>query len=35
MLVPAERLLKVLGITQVRYIAKQHSLATVDSPLEG
>jgi hypothetical protein len=33
--VPAERLLQVLGITQVRYIAKQHSLATVDSPLEG
>ena len=35
MTVPAERLLKVLGITHVRYIAKRHSLATVDSPLEG
>jgi Icc protein len=33
MKVPAERLRSVLGITDVHYVAKQRSLAVVDSPL--
>lgn len=33
MKVPAERLRSVLGLTDVHYIAKTHSLAIVDSPL--
>jgi Icc protein len=33
MKVPAERLRSVLGITDVHYIARNHSLAVVDSPL--
>jgi Icc protein len=33
MKVPAERLRSTLGITDVRYVAKQHSLVVVDSPL--
>jgi len=33
MKVPAERLRSVLGITDVHYVAQQHSLAVVDSPL--
>jgi 3',5'-cyclic AMP phosphodiesterase CpdA len=33
MKVPAQRLRSVLGITNVQYIARQHSLAVVDSPL--
>ena len=32
--VPSERLLQALGITQVRYVEKQGSLATVDSSLD-
>ncbi len=34
MVVPAERLGKVLGITEVNFIAKQQDLAVVDSPLD-
>ena len=34
MKVPAERLRSVLGITNVQYVARNHSLAVVDSPLE-
>ena len=34
MKVPAERLRSVLGISNVQYIAKKHSLAIVDSTLE-
>src|ERR1700746_3406759 len=34
MKVPDERLRSVLGITTVQYIAKKHTLATVDSSLE-
>jgi 3',5'-cyclic AMP phosphodiesterase CpdA len=34
MKVPAERLRSVLGIATVQYVAKEHSLAVVDSPLE-
>jgi len=34
MKVPAERLRSVLGIANVQYIAKKHSLAIVDSTLE-
>jgi hypothetical protein len=30
---PAERLRTVLGITQVQYVARKHSLAVVDSTL--
>jgi hypothetical protein len=30
---PAERLRTVLGITQVQYVARKHSLAVVDSAL--
>ncbi len=33
MKVPAERLRSVLGITDVHYVAQNHSLAIVDSPL--
>jgi Icc protein len=33
MKVPAERLRSVLGISNVQYLAKKHSLAVVDSPL--
>jgi Icc protein len=33
MKVPGERLRSVLGITNVQYVAKNHSLAVVDSPL--
>jgi len=33
MKVPAERLRSVLGITNVQYVARNHSLAVVDSPL--
>jgi len=33
MKVPAERLRSVLGLTDVHYIAQNHSLAVVDSPL--
>jgi 3',5'-cyclic-AMP phosphodiesterase len=33
MKVPAERLRSVLGLTSVQYVAKNHSLAIVDSPL--
>jgi Icc protein len=33
MKVPAENLRKVLGITDVHYVARKHSLAVVDSPL--
>jgi 3',5'-cyclic-AMP phosphodiesterase len=33
--VPAEKLRSVLGVTDVHYIAQNHSLAVVDSPLEG
>ncbi len=32
-LLPAERLRSVLGITEVRYVARKHSLAVVDSTL--
>lgn len=32
--VPAERLRQVLGIREVNFVARQHSLAVVDSPLE-
>jgi len=35
MKVPAERLQSVLGITNVHYVAKKHSLALVDSTLAG
>jgi Icc protein len=35
MKVPAEQLRRVLGIAEVHYVAGQHSLALVDSPLEG
>jgi Icc protein len=35
MKVPAERLRSLLGITNVQYIARKHSLAVVDSPLAG
>jgi 3',5'-cyclic-AMP phosphodiesterase len=31
--VPAERLRSTLGITEVQYVVKKHSLAVVDSPL--
>jgi Icc protein len=34
MVVPAARLKSVLGITEVRYIAKHSHLAIVDSSLE-
>jgi 3',5'-cyclic-AMP phosphodiesterase len=34
MKVPAERLRGVLGIANVQYVAKKHSLAVVDSTLE-
>jgi 3',5'-cyclic AMP phosphodiesterase CpdA len=34
MTVPAERLRQVLGIRQVNFIARQHNLAIVDSPLQ-
>ncbi len=34
MKVPDDRLRTVLGIADVQYVAKKHSLATVDSPLE-
>ena len=34
MVVPAERLRKVLGIREVSFVAKKQTLATVDSPLE-
>jgi 3',5'-cyclic-AMP phosphodiesterase len=34
MKVPDERLRSVLGITNVQYVAKKHTLATVDSSLE-
>lgn len=30
---PAERLRSALGITNVKYVTRQHSLAVVDSPL--
>src|SRR6201982_3369483 len=33
MLVPAERLRSVLGLTDVHYVAQSHNLAIVDSPL--
>jgi len=33
MKVPGERLRSVLGITDVRYVSKRHSLAVVDSTL--
>src|SRR5258708_1545701 len=33
MKVPAEKLRSVLGITDVHYVAQNHSLAIVDSPL--
>jgi Icc protein len=33
MKVPAERLRSTLGITEVQYVVKKHSLAVVDSPL--
>jgi hypothetical protein len=33
MKVPAERLRSTLGITNVQYVVKKHSLAVVDSPL--
>jgi 3',5'-cyclic AMP phosphodiesterase CpdA len=33
MKVPAERLRSTLGITEVQYLVKKHSLAVVDSPL--
>src|SRR5207253_1239176 len=33
MKVPADRLRTVLGITQVQYVARKHSLAVVDSTL--
>jgi 3',5'-cyclic-AMP phosphodiesterase len=33
MKVPAERLRSVLGLTDVHYVAQNHSLAIVDSPL--
>ena len=33
MKVPAERLRSVLGLTDVHYVAQNHSLAVVDSPL--
>lgn len=33
MKVPAERLRSVLGVTDVHYVAQNHSLAVVDSPL--
>jgi Icc protein len=33
MKVPAERLRSVLGITNVHYVARKHSLAVVDAPL--
>src|SRR5271168_1652667 len=35
MKVPAEALRSVLGITDVQYVARKHSLALVDSPLMG
>jgi len=35
MVVPAERLRKVLGIREVNFVAQAHSLAVVDSPLAG
>jgi 3',5'-cyclic AMP phosphodiesterase CpdA len=35
MKVPAEKLRSVLGVADVHYIAQNHSLAVVDSPLEG
>ncbi|HET6842284.1 MAG TPA: metallophosphoesterase [Candidatus Angelobacter sp.] len=35
MKVPAEKLRSVLGVVDVHYIAQNHSLAVVDSPLEG
>ena len=34
MVVPAERLRKVLGISEVSFVARKQTLATVDSPLE-
>ena len=34
MAVPAERLRQVLGITEVNFVARKHSLAVVDSPLQ-
>ena len=34
MTVPADRLRKVLGITQVDFVPGAHALAVVDSPLE-
>ena len=34
MKVPDERLRSVLGITNVQYVAKKHTLAIVDSSLE-
>jgi len=33
MKLPAERLRSALGITNVQYVTRQHSLAVVDSPL--
>jgi hypothetical protein len=33
MKVPAERLRTVLGITNVQYVARKHSLAVVDATL--
>jgi 3',5'-cyclic-AMP phosphodiesterase len=33
--VPDERLKSVLGIAEIRSVMKQHSLAVVDSTLEG
>ena len=33
MKVPAERLRSVLGITNIQYVARRHSLAVVDSLL--
>jgi hypothetical protein len=33
MKVPADQLLRVLGITDVNYLVSGHSLAVVDSPL--
>jgi len=35
MKVPAERLLSVIGVANVQYVAGKHSLAVVDSPLAG
>ena len=34
MVVPAERLRKVLGICEVNFVAREQTLATVDSPLQ-